>query len=466
MPRPLYASRPLSRRFLTWGPVVAAEAETMGIHLLLWQRWTLDRMLEVDPTTGRLRYREVLVSIARRNGKTTLMRALVAWLLRSSPIWRTSLNAATTTPQALILFNAIALDGLKVGMEANASGTRIGVGYPDSERRHVYVSGRSETWRGLGQDLVILDEVQEQRDEDAWAAAEPMIRTSPNGLVVAIGTASTERAILFRRLYDRGRMAVVRPEEDPRYGVFVWEGQTDDDAGIRAGNPAEADGLLSLDVLRATRRSQTPARFASETLNRWISDPTLSWAPPGAWEACGDPHSVAPSSRPSFAVDVSPSWARGSIVAASPDDDAERIHVEVARDWPDLGTPVSEAEVVAAVRDLVARYPRSQVAYDPQSAISAAMRRLGDEGLPVVPVQPGEFRSACGSFLGHVVTGRLRHLNDPVLDEAARVAARSEDAEAWRFVRRKSAGYIDSLCAAAMAVHLAEKPPPPRPAIY
>src|SRR6185436_14977531 len=143
-----------------------------------------------------------------------------------------------------------------------------------------------------------------------------------------------------------------------------------------------------------------------------------------------------------FAVDVSPSWGRGSIAACAHDDDAERVHVEIARDWPETGQPVAEAEVIAAVRDLLTRYPRSSVGYDPQGAIAAAMGNLRQDpalGLRVLPVGGVEFRAACAELLGHVVTGRLRHLHDPVLDSAARLAARSEDAEAWRFVRRKSA---------------------------
>jgi phage terminase large subunit-like protein len=371
------------------------------------------------------------------------------------------MNAANTAPQALLLFNAIALDALPLGMEANSAGTRIGVGYPDSDRRHVFVSGRSEGWRGMGQDVVVLDEVQEQKDEDAWAAGEPMIRTAKDGLIFAIGTASTEHAVLFRRLYDRGRMAISRPEDDDRYAAFIWEAQTDDDAGIRQANPAVLDGLLDMGVLRATRKSQTPARFASETLNRWISDPTLAWAPPGAWDQCGEPYAVAPvTNRPTFAVDVAPSWACGSIAVAVSDDDAERIHVELVRDWPETGTPVSEAEVITEVKALLKKYPKAQVAYDPQSSIGAAMHRLGQEGHQVVAIGGTEFRQACQAFLGHVVTGRLRHLNDPVLDAAARVAARSEDAEAWRFVRRKSAGSIAALVAVTMAVHVNEKRPP------
>jgi len=468
MPPPLYAPRPLSDPFLSWGPHVRRwAARRIGLKLLTWQAWVVDRMLEVDPATGRLRYREILLSVARRNGKTSILRALVGWVTEESPIWMRSLNGSYTKDQALITFNAASVDLTPLGCEANAAGTRIGIGYIGSPRRHIYVSGRAAGWRGLGQDLVMLDEVQEQRDEEAWAAAEPMIRTSRNGLLLAIGTASvSDHAVLAKRLYDRGILAIGQPDSDPRYAAFIWEGVTDDDDGIRAANPATADDLLTMDVLRATRRSQTPARFVSETLNRWIVDPLMAWSPPGAWDACADRGSVAPITRPTFAVDVSPSWQRGSIAVAAHDDDAERIHIEVAKDWPETGRPVDEGAVILEVRRLTRQYPRSVIGYDPQSAIAAAMKRLADEDLPVVAVGGTEFRAACAGFLGHVVTGRIRHRSDAVLDSAVRLAARSEDAEAWRFVRRRSAGHIDALVAATIAVHLSEQPPPPRPAIY
>jgi phage terminase large subunit-like protein len=468
MPLPLFALPPLSKNFLSYGPLVASWAERrIGLKLLTWQRWALDRMLEVDPATGLLRFREVYLSVSRRNGKTALCRALIGWVLEESAIFKRSMNAAFVREQAGLLFNAVALDMVPLGCEANASGTRIGIGHRGADRWHTYVSGRSSGWRGMGQDLAILDEAQEQRDEDAWAALEPMTRTSPNGLILAIGTASLEGAVLFARLYDRAKLAVMRPGDDLRYGVFIWEAVSDDDVGIRAANPAVVDGLLTMDVLRATRRSQTPARFQSETCNRWINDPLLSWAPPGAWESCGEPNAIAPNDGiPTFAVDVAPSWMRGSIAVAMSDDDAERIHVEVARDWPEAGATVAEAEVVSEVQRILAAYPRSLVGYDPQSAISTAMKRLGEDNPRVVPVGGTEFRGACAAFLGHVVGKRLRHRADPVLNSAARLAARSEDAEAWRFVRRRSAGYIDALVAATIAVHLNDRPKPPKPVIY
>jgi hypothetical protein len=94
------------------------------------------------------------------------------------------------------------------------------------------------------------------------------------------------------------------------------------------------------------------------------------------------------------------------------------------------------------------------------------MRDLQAE-LPDRVVELGgmRFRGACQSLLGHVVARTLRHRADPVLDSAARLAARSDDGESWRFVRRRSAGHIDALVAVTVAVALADGPAPVRPRI-
>ena len=48
-------------------------ASVLGFMLYGWQRLVADVSLEIDPTTGALRYRTVGVSVARQNGKTLLV---------------------------------------------------------------------------------------------------------------------------------------------------------------------------------------------------------------------------------------------------------------------------------------------------------------------------------------------------------------------------------------------------------
>jgi hypothetical protein len=467
MQSPMYATPALSDPMLTYGPAVDRWArQRVGLHLSRWQRWLVDHVLEVDPATGRLRYREAVWSVARRNGKTTILRAVFGWLAEASPLWSLGAIAASTREQGYhALFAELAADVLPLGMEAQPTGARAGIGYDGSSRRVYLLSGKHDAARGRTFDVVALDEAQTATiDESTWAALEPTTRTRPDGMLIATGTAGTEGSVLFRRMYDRAILAAARPADDPRFGAFVWEGMTDDDRSILQANPGVADKLLPLDVLTASRRALSPLRFAAETCNKWVTDPSHAWAPPGAWDACADPASIAPAdATPSFGVDVTPSWSRATIVAAVLD--AERIHIEVARDYGAADVAAVE-RIIADVRELATRYPRARFAYDAASPIAAALRDLAGEGMAVDELGGGVFRQACQAFLGHVVAGTIRHRADPVLDAAARLAARSEDAESWRFVRRRSAGHIDALVAATCAVYVADRPAMPRPAIY
>lgn len=467
MQPPLLSVPPLERHYLTYGPTVAEHAAArLGLRLSPWERFALDRLLEVDPVRRALRWREFDLSVARRNGKTTTLRAVLGWLLDASPLWQLGLLTAPTREQAYnALWSELAADVAPLGMTAQPTGIRAGMGFDDSARRLFLLSGRHEGARGRTFDVVVLDEAQTPGiDGGTWAALEPTTRTRPNGLLVATGTAGTERAELFRALYDRAVLASAKPADDPRFGALVWEATSDDDDGIREANPGVRDGLLELEVLRSTRRALTAPRFAAETLNRWTSSTDVAWSPPGSWDRCADPAAVAPDDAvPMFAVDVTPAWSRASIAVAVVD--GERLHVELARDYPTTDDAVAD-DLVDDVRELLRRHRGSRVGFDAASPIAAAMRDLSD-AMPgrVVELGGQAFRAACAAFLGHVVARTLRHRADPVLDSAARLAARSEDAESWRFVRRRSAGHIDALVAATVAVALADAPTPPRPRI-
>src|SRR5690606_36992890 len=71
---PRFATRRTERP--TLGPQVAKVAEMLGTPFMPWQRQVADTALEVDPATGKLVYREVVLTIPRQGGKSTLLLAL------------------------------------------------------------------------------------------------------------------------------------------------------------------------------------------------------------------------------------------------------------------------------------------------------------------------------------------------------------------------------------------------------
>ncbi len=182
------------------------------------------------------------------------------------------------------------------------------------------------------------------------------------------------------------------PTRTPGSGLSCWEATSDDDAGILEANPGVRDGLLELDILRATRRSLTPARFAAETLNRWTFGTDYSWAPPGAWDGCADISSSAPADGvAAVRRRCHPQLDAGVSIAAAVLD-GERIQLELARDYP-TGELAQADDILDDVRELLARYRGSRVGYDelepdrrgharPAAGASRPGRRAGRPGLP------------------------------------------------------------------------------------
>ena len=64
----------------TWGGHAADVARKIGKPFMPWQQHAADVALEIDPKTGGLWYREVIITVPRQSGKTTLI--LVLFVLR------------------------------------------------------------------------------------------------------------------------------------------------------------------------------------------------------------------------------------------------------------------------------------------------------------------------------------------------------------------------------------------------
>src|SRR5690349_4581485 len=88
---PRFATQRTRRR--TLGSQVAAVARRFGLQLLPWQKLVLSTALE--QARGRPAYRDVLVSVPRQSGKSTLVLALIAWRMTERPGSRILYGAQT-----------------------------------------------------------------------------------------------------------------------------------------------------------------------------------------------------------------------------------------------------------------------------------------------------------------------------------------------------------------------------------
>jgi phage terminase large subunit-like protein len=78
---PRWATPRARRR--TLGPQVTRVARKIGLDLLPWQRLVFSVALE--RARGRPAYRDVLVSVPRQSGKSTMVLALIVWRMTEFP---------------------------------------------------------------------------------------------------------------------------------------------------------------------------------------------------------------------------------------------------------------------------------------------------------------------------------------------------------------------------------------------
>src|ERR1019366_4234617 len=69
----------------TLGPVASRIAEALGMPLMAWQQNVLDVALEIDPSTDRLAYREIILTVPRQQGKSLLCLVLILTRALSEP---------------------------------------------------------------------------------------------------------------------------------------------------------------------------------------------------------------------------------------------------------------------------------------------------------------------------------------------------------------------------------------------
>lgn len=454
----------------SWGPDVAAYArDVLKIELDRWAKRALNRALAYGPD-GRLLHRLYLVSVARQNGKTAMVRALIGWALtaRSMPDWRLVLGLAHDRGQARIPYEAVLADlapiAHRIGGTARGGlaltrylGIRSAM-YGRAREYHTASREARDSIRSLSVDLGAFDEVRTQRTFDTWAALEPTTTARPEPLIFAISTAGDERSVLLRAWWDQGRRIIEGAEPWAGFGM-TWYAPPDDlppddRRALRYANPAYAEGRLTLAGLlgSGTIRPGSP-EWLQERLNLW-SDAADEWAPAGIWRAQIAPQ-PAEWGRVVLGVEAVPTWRRATILVALETDAG--VWTGVAGELDSSRTAaatIAPGELVALLASLAAAWHPSLVTYSAAAAAAPHVQAWADAaGILAHGLGPREIRSASELFRSELIGARLSHPDDPLLAEQASAARPSSAIEAggWYFSIRDSTGEIDALRAAAWA---------------
>jgi hypothetical protein len=437
------------------GAAATKIADQLGTPLMPWQQQVLDVALEVDPNTGRFAYREVVLTVPRQSGKTTLLLVLI--LLRALMAPRQQIRyTAQTGSDARTKWADDWLPVLDPSPFGRLYRKRLTNGHEALLFRNGSKQGLIATTKKTGHggsiDLGILDEAFAHPDARLEQALKPAMITRPQPQLWIVSTAGTpeDSPYLWGKVENGRQLAEAGLTEGVCY--FEWSAHEDTDpadpATWRSCMPA-LGYTATEQAVAADFGSMTLSEFCRAYLNRWMTATSDPVVPLDVWSKLVD-HDSEAEDPVSFAFDVTPDRSRSAIAAAGIRPDALR-HIEIIDHRSGTGW------VAERIAELVADHDPSGVWCDPSGPAGSLLPELAKLGVEVQTVSSKEHAQACGIFYDLAVEpapdiGRLRHLGTPEMVAALDGATKRPLGDAWAWSRRSSAVDIAPLVAATLAL--------------
>lgn len=447
---PRVATARTNRRSL--GPSVAKVAAALGQPLMPWQQLVADVALEVDDETGRLAYREVVLTVPRQQGKSSLLLAIRVhravhpfFGTPQSILWTAQSRVAARTKWSDVQVPLLERSPFSGRFDVRRSTGQEALQWRNGSIDAICAAGET-SGHGETLDLGLVDEAWSQRDNRLEQAFRPAMLTRPQPQLWLVSTAGDLDSVYFRAKVDAGREAVERGDTTG-VAFFEWSALPDADPGSsttwRSCMPALGT-TVTLEAVASDFAAMASDEFRRSHLNLWIEARGEPLFPTEAWERLGT-RSGPLASPSSVAVDVPPERASASIVAARVDGD--RVDIDV------IAAEAGTGWVVARLTGLGIKHVLVEGA-GPAAALIGPIERAGIE---VKVVSGRESQQAAGGFFDAVVESRLAHGRHPALDAAIAGATRRPVGDAWSWSRRSSAVDISPLCAASIATWAASQ---------
>lgn len=434
-----------------------------------WQEWWIKALLERRPD-GRLRHRQALLGLPRKNGKSLLGSAIALYGLFMGEPGAEVYSAAGDRQQARIVFNeAKAQVQSSPALNRRAKCYRDAIEVPGDGAVYRVLSADAKLQQGLNPSLVVFDELHVQPNDDLWDALTQGSGARVDPLVLAITTAGHDLDSLCGRLYTYGCQVAAGLIDDPSFGFWWWEAKAGcarhDRKQWERANPNLAEGLLDdEDMADAAKPGRTSEQaFRRFRLNQWVRV-AESWLPAGAWEDCTVENISLVVDAPTW-VGIDMALKHDSIAVVAVQRQGDRWVAE-AKVWFPSGSTIDVADVELYLRKLHLDFDVREFAYDP-AYFERSAQALVDDGLPMVefPQSAQRMVPACQTAYAAICTGELAHNGDPVFTDQVLSAATRHTDQGWRLSKGKSKRKIDAAVALAIALDRAtaavEEPPEP-----
>ena len=461
-----------------------------------WQERAMIRAGELR-RDGSLRFKKVILIVARQNGKTELLIILNGYWLFADPVPGLALGTSTKIDYARESWNKLRrliqrhrdrhtaaeitnlLPEPRWYWEANGEQEiwTADRGDEDESARYKIAASNEEGGRSLTIRRLVLDELRQYWDYSAWDASVPATIAVADSQVWALSNMgddrsvvlNDERAIAVRELEDGTEEAVADPDTDTLW--MEWSAppgaSPTDPYALAQANPQFNRRINGAALLRQGR---TAAEIGGRRLTGFqtehmcqrvrLLDPAIDAASWAGSTLAGTLDEAR--GRLAMCLEVSAEMDHVALyVAAVLADD--RARPEWLADWSGPNAVEQARRELPAYVGRVRPRKFGWFPDGPATALAAQLRKSG-RGWPPPGTEIEEIgaerSSVCMGFAASVLAGAVVHAEDPLIDTQVATATRKWTGDRWVFDRR--GGPVTAVYAGAGAVHLARSLPRPR----
>lgn len=465
---PAIYTPPLSEDFVTDGDRLIDFANIAwqspespgGLTLDEWQTWLLRHILERYPDDhdlypGRLRYRQVVISVGRQNGKSLLAAILGLYGLLMHEVGPQVISLASSTDQANIVYSrvnyVINQNPFLRKRFKRATETR-GIVTADNAGRYDVKAAKESALQGIPMSLCLFDELHLAKT-GMWGAAILGTSQRKDGIVIGITTAGDQTSETLINLYKSGNAAAQGDPELERFGFFLWtapdNAPLDDPQAIMQANPSVAAGRIPVDQVISDLKTIPEHEARRYRLNQFIAGTTASWLPGDLFKKCAGRGATSLEAGV-FAVDITKNWEHATIAFANTNDNIQETELVASFVSP------TEQQLYNEIISLYSKHSPRAIALDDRQLPSLA-KRLKLAGIPVWQLWTKEMSAACSAVFAMFSTDTVRHNNDPLLIKQMPNGVSKYTGETWLISRKESTGDIDAVMSTVMALYVSSR---------
>ena len=461
-----------------------------------WQHAIVAILFGYVRPDGTRRFREALIYVPRKNGKTTLLAALVLLVMfTDDEIGAEIYSAAAEREQACLVYDQCR--GMIYNNDAFDEAAKVytatkAIVFPEQGTSYKALSADAKTKHGFNTHFAVVDELHAQPNSELVDVLMTSTGSRDQPMIVHITTADYSRESICNTKYNYAKGVIEGRVDDNRFFPVIYEAKKEDDwtsPAIWAKANPNLGISLKLDYMKAEceRAKVEPSyentfrrlhlNVQTEQADRWLSLEK--------WDNCaGD---VPALDMPELlagddcwaGLDLSATTDITALVLYFPEKNVLLNYFWIPGDtmrrrekrsgvpwaaWARAGyVDVTDGDVVdydyirAKINELKTKFNIQGVGYDPWNATTLALTMQDQDGINMIEFRQGyaSINAPSKELERMMIEGKLNHGGHPVLREmAAHVAIKSDPAGNIKPDKKKSTDRIDGIVAAVMAIGL------------